>query len=92
MLTDVSVLVNEIVFNRFKWFKIKCLAACLMNLEKVKYFKEIKVRIVLKLKLLWRNKRFEESSSKSKGIFTAPASIYDRTFFLDIVNCLLLLQ
>ena len=38
----VFVLVNGILFNRFKWFKIRYLAACLMNLKKVNYFKEIK--------------------------------------------------
>ena len=41
-LRSASVLFNGTVFNRFKWFKIKCLAACSMNLKIVKYFKEIK--------------------------------------------------
>ena len=34
LLKSIFGLFNRIVFNRFKWFKIKCLAACLMNLKK----------------------------------------------------------
>ena len=68
------------VFNRFKWFKIKCLATCLMNLKRIKLF--------------YRNKRFQDLKNlqvKAEA-YLEPKGTSKTALLVNIVNGLLLFQ
>ena len=82
LLTSVFVLVNGIVFNRSKGLITECLISCIKHADELKEVKSFQ-----------RNNRFQEpynvkyfkgtkclKYSKSRGVFTTQASIYDGVF------------